>query len=59
MQTNDDLVGKTFRNGEDGTRLFKVKEVDREYPSLVAYEEPSTGISGIMLADFVRPHLVQ
>lgn len=59
MPDNSDLIGRLYKNGEDGVTRYKVTAVDREFPSLVHYENTLTGHTGCALADFVRPHLIE
>lgn len=57
MQNNSDLIGKTYKNGEDGVIRYKVTSIDSEFPSLVHAENLTTGAHVCALADFVRPYL--
>jgi hypothetical protein len=57
MQNNSDLIGKTYRNGEDGVIRYRVTAIDSEFPSLVHFENLLTQKTGCALADFVRPFL--
>ena len=55
---NADLIGKHFKNGEDGVIRYRVTEIDPENPSIVAIENTITKQRGHALATFVRPYLL-
>ena len=56
--TNDDLIGKTYRNG-DGGSLYRVLRVCRQDNSFVAAVSLDGQIAATALADFVRSWLVE
>lgn len=58
MEKNADLIGRKYRNGDDGVIMYEVTAVDDEFPSIVHWRNLLSGREGCSLADFVRPYLV-
>ena len=58
MQTHEDLIGKVYRNGDDGVIRYRVTGFDGEFPSIVHTENLTTGATGCALADMVRFNLL-
>ena len=58
MQDNSDLIGRRYRNGEDGVIIYEVTAIDSEFPEIIHWRNTVTEKEGCALADFVRPYLV-
>lgn len=54
MGKNADLIGKTYRNGDDGVTRYRIKGADEKF---VYAENLLTGKPVCAIADFVRPYL--
>lgn len=57
-ETNADLVGKRYKNGDDGVVVYEVTAVDREFPEIVHFKNTLTGYEGCSLGVFVRPFVL-
>lgn len=55
MQSNDDLIGKTFHDSDD--RHFEVTGQDEEFPAVLHFLDKQSGRTGCILAEFVRHNL--
>jgi hypothetical protein len=56
MDDNTDLIGKTYRNGEDGLAIWEVVDVDAEF---VYAQNRLTGEHCAAIANFVRFNLAE